>query len=213
VGAGEPLGRFVRWKRPVQGIRAEGLEPRPTVLETGCILLNQAVCCRCALDRAPGCLLLPRVLRSPVHETVGGSARCTGCRVEGNGLPYIRLIVRNRRGRRTTRNARVFVAQYAQNGVAGSDTTMGSPDLGWTSVFDAKGVVLSGGERPIDLDSPEPRYRIPAGSPERLQDQARARSQGGPARSYDVHVNWDRVPATSRARHVALRRGRLRRAC
>lgn len=153
--------------------------------------------------------------------------------VEGDGLPYLRLVVKNRRGRRAARAARVFVVHYREQGPADSVTTMGSPDLGWTSLFNAHGVVLPGGERPIDFGVLFPAYRnnygqVVSNYPD--EDPAMIVSKGrewqfklslanglalanqreylapkpngyvvrldlgaeeGPARSYDVYVNWN----------------------
>jgi hypothetical protein len=120
-------------------------------------------------------------------------------RVECNGLPYIRLIVRNRRGRRTARNARGFVAQYAQNGVAGSDTTMGSPDLGWTASSTRRALFC------LEASDQSTSARLNLGTaylrahPNGYRIKLELGAEDGPARSYDVHVNWDGTAQDERA--------------
>ncbi len=74
-------------------------------------------------------------------------------RVEGNGLPYIRLVVKNRGWRRIARGTRVLVARHQKQGASASIVTMGSPALAWTSAVEqATGVdIFAGGERPVDF--------------------------------------------------------------
>jgi hypothetical protein len=75
-------------------------------------------------------------------------------RVEGNGFPYIRLLVRNKGWRRIARGTRVFVARHQKQGASASDVTMGSPALAWTGVPVEQGNgadVFAGSERPIDF--------------------------------------------------------------
>lgn len=120
-----------------------------------------------------------------LHE----DAEASFTRVEGNGFPYLRLVVRNKGWRRVARRTRVLVARHHERGVASSVITMGSPALGWTSVFDEKGLqddsvdIFAGGERPIDFGVLVPAIRDSDG---RLlvdglqgEDPARLLSSGG----------------------------------
>lgn len=81
-------------------------------------------------------------------------------RVEGNGLPFIRLLVRNRRWRRTASGSRVLVDHYSPIGT-GTSTTLGCPPLSWTSLFDqpAGATIFSSWGRPIDFGMLVPAYR------------------------------------------------------
>jgi hypothetical protein len=74
-------------------------------------------------------------------------------RVEGNGLPYVRLLAGNARGRRTAKQTRVFVDRYQENRQGAPVVAMGSPELGWpsTPADGDGGVVFAGGTRPFDF--------------------------------------------------------------
>lgn len=71
-------------------------------------------------------------------------------RVEGNGNPFIRILVRNSRLRRSAVETTVFVDHYQPRG--GEIVTLGCPRLAWTSHFEDVGpTVFAGWERPFDL--------------------------------------------------------------
>ncbi len=82
--------------------------------------------------------------------------------VEGDGLPYVRLLVRNEPGLRAAHGTRVLVDHYRRPD--GSVVTFGSPSLGWTSAGspDESVVVFSGAARVIDLGKLLPVTAIPA---------------------------------------------------
>jgi hypothetical protein len=48
-------------------------------------------------------------------------------RVEGTGLPYIRLLVTNARFRRAGHHAQVLVERYSEHGAGAAPTTIGTP--------------------------------------------------------------------------------------
>jgi hypothetical protein len=75
--------------------------------------------------------------------------------LEGTGsvAPWIRILVRNARGRRAAHGTRVLVESYREAGGA-EIVTLGSPELGWPSTSLSPGggpVVFSGGDRPLDF--------------------------------------------------------------
>jgi hypothetical protein len=82
-------------------------------------------------------------------------------KVEGDGLPYLRLLVRNTRGRRTAKETRVLVDRYQENRGGASAVTMGSPELAWPSTGAAVDgvVVFANGKRPVSLGYLIPAYR------------------------------------------------------
>jgi hypothetical protein len=80
----------------------------------------------------------------------------THSRVEGNGIPYVRLLVRNAKGKRSARNARVVLDGYRRADSTGPLTRLGSPFLGWPSIFGQDSnsyvsVVFSDAARPVGL--------------------------------------------------------------
>jgi hypothetical protein len=154
--------------------------------------------------------------------------------VEGNGLPYVRLVVRNKGWRRVARQARLFAAWYAEQGLTTSPLTMGSPELSWTSLVRDDALVFPAGERPVDLgilfpatrdnfgqlveshpdDDAETIIKLRRGewqfkfalahnllivdrrefvppTPNGYVVRVELGAEEGPARRYDVHVNWD----------------------
>lgn len=74
-------------------------------------------------------------------------------RVEGEGFPYVRLVVRNKGWRRKARRTQVLVARHQEQRAGSPVVTMGSPALHWTSVFGEDDVIdlFAGSERPIDF--------------------------------------------------------------
>jgi hypothetical protein len=81
-------------------------------------------------------------------------------RIEGNGLPWLRLIVRNRKRRRAAHGTRVLLDHYRKNEPGADMVTMGSPALGWTSVFGSEAaIVFAGGQRTVDLGVLVPGWR------------------------------------------------------
>lgn len=71
-------------------------------------------------------------------------------RVEGAGHPFVRLLVRNGRGRRSANETKVLLDHYQPRG--GDVVTLGCPMLAWTSHFEDLGpTIFSSWERPIDL--------------------------------------------------------------
>jgi hypothetical protein len=106
-------------------------------------------------------------------------------RVEGDGLPYIRLLVKNKGWRRIARGTRVFVAGHQKLGASAPVVTMGSPALGWTSAFAPVNGVdsFAGGERPIDFGYLFPARRdtyghVPTNDPD-LKNPATIINKGG----------------------------------
>jgi hypothetical protein len=59
----------------------------------------------------------------------------THSRVEGNGLPHLRVLVRNAKGKRSAKNARVVLDGYRAATSDGPFTRLASPFLGWPSAF------------------------------------------------------------------------------
>jgi hypothetical protein len=80
----------------------------------------------------------------------------THSRVEGDGTPCLRLLVRNAKGKRSAKDARVVLDGYKRAESAGSLARLGSPFLGWPSVFGQDSdsyvsVVFSDAARPVGL--------------------------------------------------------------
>ena len=83
-------------------------------------------------------------------------AERTHSQVEGDGAPYVRLVVRNAKGKRSAKNARVVLDGYRRAGSTDRLTRLGSPFLGWPSVFGQDSdsyvsVVFSDAARPVGL--------------------------------------------------------------
>lgn len=73
-------------------------------------------------------------------------------RLEAGDIPWVRLLVVNRRRRRAAQGTRVFVEHYRTG--ADPPISMGSPELGWPSAERSEGagvVVFAGATRPIDF--------------------------------------------------------------
>jgi hypothetical protein len=80
----------------------------------------------------------------------------THSRVEGDGLPYLRLLVHNAKRKRSAKQARVVLDGYREAGAKRPLTRLGSPFLGWPSIFGQGtdsyvAVVFSDTERPVGL--------------------------------------------------------------
>ena len=75
-------------------------------------------------------------------------------RLEGPGMPWIRLMVRNRKRRRAATGTRVLVDQYREKASRASPVSLAGPELGWPSTHLAEGegpVVFGGTARPLDF--------------------------------------------------------------
>lgn len=80
----------------------------------------------------------------------------THSRVEGNGIPHIRLLVRNAKGKRSAKQARVVLDGYRSAASPSPLTRLGSPFLAWPSAFGQDSdsyisVVFSDAARPVGL--------------------------------------------------------------
>jgi hypothetical protein len=80
----------------------------------------------------------------------------THSRVEGNCVPYLRLLVGNAKRKRSAQHARVLLDGYRAAGAREPLTRLGSPFLGWPSVTGQDSdsyvaVVFSNAERPVGL--------------------------------------------------------------
>jgi hypothetical protein len=80
----------------------------------------------------------------------------THSRVEGDGVPYVRLLVRNAKGKRSAKHARVVLDGYRSAGSTDPFVRLGSPFLGWPSVGGQDSdsyvsVVFSDAARPVGL--------------------------------------------------------------
>jgi hypothetical protein len=76
-------------------------------------------------------------------------------RLEQN-RPWIRLLVRNARGRRAARGTRVLVASYRETSSGATPVSLAGPELAWpsTSLREGDGAVVFGGTaRPLDFGS------------------------------------------------------------
>lgn len=123
----------------------------------------------------------------------------THSRVEGDGLPYVRLLVRNAKGKRSAKNARVVLDGYSHAAIGDPLTPLGSPFLGWPSIFGQDSdsyvsVVFSDAARPVGLG----RFaRVRVDPDKRLEREARytqdlAPPQAGPIRHFpDVQAAPD----------------------
>jgi hypothetical protein len=83
-------------------------------------------------------------------------AERTHSRVEGDEIPYLRLLVRNAKGKRSAKDARVVLDGYRGAESTEPFTRLGSPFLGWPSVGGQASdsyvsVVFSDAARPIGL--------------------------------------------------------------
>jgi hypothetical protein len=75
-------------------------------------------------------------------------------RVEADRAPYIRLMVKNARGRRAATGSRVILWSYRKADVAETSVSLAGPELGWpsTAIRPGDGAVIFGGtSRPIDF--------------------------------------------------------------
>jgi hypothetical protein len=80
----------------------------------------------------------------------------THSRVEGDGMPYLRVLVRNAKRKRSAKNARVVLDGYRGAESAGPLTRLGSPFLAWPSIFGQDSdsyvsVIFSDAARPVGL--------------------------------------------------------------
>jgi hypothetical protein len=162
--------------------------------------------------------LLAYGIRRPRLELRAGKMFKLHSRVEGNGCPYLRLVVANAAGRRSAHGTRVLVETYQRRGGNFPVTALGSPSLGWPSAPDAVDgsvIVFAGSGRPVDFGSlrrvvnhagdPEARWLLRLGLPDdfHIKDQREYLEPGrytvrlvvgadeADARSYDVDVEWD----------------------
>ena len=68
----------------------------------------------------------------------------------GDERPYLRIMVRNKRWRRSATEARVVVDRVRSRG--GVEFTLGCPELAWTSHFeDTRPTIFSNWHRPLDF--------------------------------------------------------------
>jgi hypothetical protein len=102
----------------------------------------------------------------------------THSRVEGDGPPYLRILVRNKKRKRSAKNARVVLDGYRRSGSTGPLTRLGSPFLGWPSIFGQDSdsyvsVVFSDAARPVSFG----RFvRVRVNPDERLEREERYRT-------------------------------------
>jgi hypothetical protein len=101
-----------------------------------------------------GALALPYVRRPKL--SLQEDTDHTHSRVEGDGLPYLRLLVRNAKGKRSAKHARVVLDGYRRAKSTGPLIRLGSPFLGWPSIFGQDSdsyvsVVFSDAARPVGL--------------------------------------------------------------
>jgi hypothetical protein len=75
-------------------------------------------------------------------------------RVEGDGLPYVRLLVSNPRRRRAAHGARVVLEHHREQRTGAEAIPTGLPQLGWTTVPEERHdstVIFAGASRPVDI--------------------------------------------------------------
>lgn len=118
----------------------------PWAIDLGLVLAIIALVLTLATSVAPF-LRRPRVLLAADNE--GHS------RVEGNGVPHLRLPISNGRWLRSARRVRVVLDAYKMVG-SRDLTRLASPFLAWPSVFGQDGdsyveVIFPGAERPVGL--------------------------------------------------------------
>lgn len=108
----------------------------------------------------------------------------THSRVEGDETPYLRLLVRNAKGKRSAKYARVVLDGYRRTESADPFTRLGSPFLGWPSVGGQESdsyvsVIFSDAARPVGLG----RFRRVRVNPDdgRREREARYRQDLAPA--------------------------------
>lgn len=75
--------------------------------------------------------------------------------VEGDGVPYLRALVRNKKGKRAARHVRVVLDGYKRPGEVGW-RRIGSPFLAWPSTFGQNSgfyvdVIFAGADRPVGV--------------------------------------------------------------
>jgi hypothetical protein len=107
-----------------------------------------------ALGLSGAALALPYLRRPSL--SLHRDAERTHSRVEGDRVPYLRLPVRNKKHRRSAKHARVVLDGYRAAGSQEPLTRLGSPFLGWPSVFGQESdayveVIFSSAERPLGL--------------------------------------------------------------
>jgi hypothetical protein len=107
-----------------------------------------------ALLVAIGAVVLP-YRRRPSLSLLEDTER-THSRVEGDEIPYLRLLVRNAKGKRSAKYARAVLDGYREAGSTEPFTRLGSPFLGWPSVGGQDSnsyvsVVFSDAARPVGL--------------------------------------------------------------
>jgi hypothetical protein len=121
----------------------------------------------------------------------------THSRVEGDEIPYLRLLVRNAKGKRSAKHARVVLDGYRGAESRDPFTRLGSPFLGWSSVSGQDSdsyvsmVLLGCSPRrswPVQ-ERPSGRRRRPARAPGTLQagprgGERRGDERGGPGPSF-----------------------------
>jgi len=76
-------------------------------------------------------------------------------RIEGNGLPYLRALVHNKKGKRSAKRARVVLDGYRRIG-SHEFTRLASPFLAWPSVFGQESdsyveVIFPDASRPVGI--------------------------------------------------------------
>lgn len=109
----------------------------------------------------------------------------THSRVEGDGLPYIRLLVRNAKGKRSAKQARVVLDGYRRAESTDPFTRLGSPFLGWPSAFGQDSdsyvsVIFSDAARPVGLGRFRRVRMNPDGRLEREERYTQALTAPGP---------------------------------
>jgi hypothetical protein len=101
-----------------------------------------------------GAVALPYWRRPNLH--LEADPERTHSRVEGNGIPHIRLLVRNAKGKRSATHTRVVLDGYRRAKTRQPLTRLGSPFLGWPSIFGQDSdsyvaVIFSDAARPVGL--------------------------------------------------------------
>jgi hypothetical protein len=86
-----------------------------------------------ALLVAIGAVALPYWRRPSL--SLGEDTERTHSRVEGDEVPYLRLLVRNAKGKHSAKHARVVLDGYRSAESNDPFTRLGSPFLGWPSAF------------------------------------------------------------------------------
>jgi len=76
--------------------------------------------------------------------------------VEGDGKPYLRVLAHNEKGKRSAKRARLVLDGYKAQDDDGPYKRLGSPFLGWPSVFGQDSdsyveVVFADAERPVSI--------------------------------------------------------------